>query len=385
MGQRHYLGSFAVWAVATAALFSCAPEEEKSHPEILAEVNGKIVGLSREEADSVCKDHFCEKNQIYTASFGRRRRPEPPAVEPPAPPKPAPTPTATPTPTPTQGVETLDYSRRVLRMPEAWAITEGSPEVVVAVVDSGVSYNHPDLAGNILSPGYDFYHNRDGAMDDNGHGTHCAGITGALKNGFGVRGISPKVKILPLKFLGSNGSGDTADAVGAIDYAVAHGAKVISNSWGGGGYSALLDQAIQRAVQAGVLVVAAAGNDNNNNDVTPSYPANYANVIAVGSTDSNDNRSSFSSYGRNSVMVMAPGSNIFSTYLNGGYATLSGTSMATPQVSGALALALSLKRDVSASEMKDMLCSTSEPILKSYSRCGRMDVGALVEEVSKAK
>jgi subtilisin family serine protease len=182
-----------------------------------------------------------------------------------------------------------------------------------------------------------------------------------------------------VKFLDSDGAGTTQNAIRAIDYAVANGAHIISNSWGGGGRSDFLEQAIARAVAQGILVTAAAGNEANDNDSFASYPANYDGVISVGSTTDRDVLSDFSNYGARTVMIAAPGSNIYSTYVGGGYKSLSGTSMATPQVSGALALALSLGRGLSADELKERLCDSSKKILLDRVRCGRMDVLTLLQ------
>jgi subtilisin family serine protease len=376
------LASFFVLSV-LAGLAGCANSGEKTFLPVVAKVGAEVKAISAEDAKTVCVSNYCEDNQVYVAHFGRHRH------EDPAPPAPQPvkepsgtSPTVPPYGTPPQPGESLDYSRSILNVQPAWNITEGSPTVVVAVIDSGVDYFHPDLAANIVDPGYDFYHDRVGGYDDNGHGTHCSGIIAAAKNGIGVRGIAPKVKILPVKFLGPDGSGDTADAVKAIDYAVARGAKILSNSWGGGGYSQLLDDAIQRALNAGVIFVAAAGNDGLDTDGSPNYPANYAGVISVGSSDSRDQRSSFSNYGTASVEVFAPGTSIVSTYPGGTYKSLSGTSMATPQVSGALALALSAKPGITAAAATTALCDSAADKLTSVSKCGRMDVGAFIERVS---
>jgi subtilisin family serine protease len=279
-------------------------------------------------------------------------------------------------------------------------MTEGSREIVVAVIDSGVDYNHPDLKNNIWFNaaerygqagvdddangyiddvyGWDFVSNRPNAMDDNNHGTHCAGIIGAERNGVGVVGISPKVRIMPLKFLGSNGSGDLYAALLAIRYATQMGARVISNSWGGGGFSQMMNSAIQEAVSRGVVVVAAAGNSAMNTDSTPTFPAGYPQVISVGSSDASDSLSTFSNYGVQSVLVAAPGSEILSTVPGSRLATFSGTSMAAPQVSGAIALALSLKPSATVAEIRQKLCDTSVGILTSRVKCGRMDVEAFV-------
>ncbi len=242
--------------------------------------------------------------------------------------------------------------------PAAWNTTTGSG-VIVAVVDTGVDYTHEDLAANIWVNsgeiagngidddgngyiddirGWNFCSNTNDPLDDNGHGTHCAGIITAVgNNGVGVTGVNWKAKIMPLKFLDSSGSGYTSDAISAILYADKMGAKVISNSWGGTGLSRSLKEAIDAS---SAVVVCAAGNDAENIDTTPLYPASYnsSNIIAVAATDYKDRLASFSNYGSKSVDIAAPGVKIRSTYSNDRYAYLSGTSMATPFVSGVAAL-----------------------------------------------
>ena len=255
------------------------------------------------------------------------------------------------------------YGMAQIGAPTAWDTSVGSGNFVVAVIDSGVDYNHPDLAANMWhnpneTPGDgidndgngivdDYYGanfvgtNSGNPMDDNGHGTHVAGTIGAIgNNGLGVVGVNWNVKIMALKFLSASGSGSTSDAVEALNYAVAHGVKVSNNSWGGGGYSATLFNAIQAASNAGHIFVAAAGNSNVNIDTTPSYPASYnvANVVAVAATTNTDVRASYSNFGASTVDIAAPGSGIISTTPNNTYSNYSGTSMATPHVAGAIAL-----------------------------------------------
>jgi subtilisin family serine protease len=246
--------------------------------------------------------------------------------------------------------------------PAAWNLTTGSGSVVVAVIDTGVDYTHPDLAANIWTnlgeiadngldddnDGYvDDRHGinaRTGSgnpMDDHGHGTHCAGTIGALgNNGLGVVGVNWTVKIMPLKFLDASGNGLTSDAIECIQYAIVHGARVLSNSWGGGPFSQALQDAISAAESAGILFAAAAGNYQENNDVNPFYPSSYDvdNIISVAATDNRDALASFSNYGFNSVDVAAPGVNIISTKPGNAYQSMSGTSMATPYVAGLAAL-----------------------------------------------
>lgn len=394
--------------IAPFILASCAPErgEKPFLPYVIQEGN-RVRAISEEDAKVLCEASYCEPNQLYSVNFGRKRRKDNPPPQPITEPSPQPTPTPT---TPTkQPAESYDYARNILGLDAAWAVTEGSSNIVVGVIDSGIAYTHPDLRDNIWTNeaekngrpgvdddgngyiddvyGYDFYNDRPNGFDDNGHGTHVAGTIGAPKNSIGVRGVSPRVKLMPLKFLGASGSGDTADAIRAIDYAIAQGVKILSNSWGGGGYSKLLDQAVQRAVSAGIIFVAAAGNGGydgigDDNDVMPNYPSNYPNVLAVGSSDRYDSRSSFSNYGRASVQIFAPGSDIYSTYPGDAYRTMSGTSMATPQVSGALALALSLGR-ASPDQVLQDLCDSSTKRLTRESVCGRMHVGDFIRRVNQ--
>lgn len=259
----------------------------------------------------------------------------------------------------------------------AWNVSRGDSNFVVAVIDTGIDYNHEDLAYNVWrnpNPGekrdvvgYDFVHDDGIPFDDNSHGTHCAGVIGATGgNGIGVSGINQRVSIMALKFLDSSGSGDTAGAIHAIDYAIAHGAKVLSNSWGGGGEedNRGLREAIERAAAQNILFVAAAGNDSSNNDTTASYPATFdtPNMISVASTDSNDRLSSFSNYGARSVHLAAPGSNVYSTVPGGQYRRMSGTSMACPHVAGAAALVWANNPNMTYAQVKARLLSSVDPI-----------------------
>jgi subtilisin family serine protease len=271
--------------------------------------------------------------------------------------------------------------------PEAWEIRTGSLDVIVAVVDTGVDYAHRDLQGNMWTDangcyGHDFYNDDNDPMDDNGHGTHCAGIIAAAgNNGLDVAGVCWNAKIMVVKFLGPDGWGFTIDAIRAIYYAVDNGADVISNSWGGSGCNAL-QETIDYAYSQGVTVVAAAGNDDSN---SPTCPAANNHVIAVAATDSADQKASFSNYG-DWVDIAAPGVDVLSLraentdmYLGQpGYlpwdrfvpyrdphATLyvaSGTSMACPHVAGACALLLSLDETLTSDQIYDILMSTVDPI-----------------------
>jgi subtilisin family serine protease len=207
-------------------------------------------------------------------------------------------------------------------------------------------------------------------MDDNGHGTHCAGIIGAEGgNDFGIAGINWKVEIMPLKFMNSMGQGSTKDAIEAINYVIDRkkagvNVRVISASWGSTRKSRPLSDAIKRANEEGILFVAAAGNSSANSDKSPHYPAGYdlPNVISVAATDRNDQLASFSNYGAKSVHVAAPGRDILSTWLNNDFREASGTSMATPEVAGIAALVLSLEPDLSIPELRERLLKSVDKL-----------------------
>jgi subtilisin family serine protease len=270
--------------------------------------------------------------------------------------------------------------------PQAWDIQQGSQNVVVAVVDTGVDYNHQDLAANIWANtgeiandgidndsngytddvrGYDFINNDNNPWDDNSHGSHVAGTIGAVgNNNIGVVGVSPNVSIMPLKFLSSAGGGTSSAAAKAIDYATQNGAKVINASYRGFVFSQLQRDAIDDANTMGVSFVAAAGNDINNNDTTPVYPSSYAlpNIIAVAATTHHDQLASFSNYGTTSVDLGAPGQSILSTIPGNLYGLKSGTSMAAPHVAGAAALLLAQDPSRTPAQLKDILMNTTDPL-----------------------
>ncbi|MHC4644376.1 MAG: S8 family serine peptidase [Planctomycetota bacterium] len=267
--------------------------------------------------------------------------------------------------------------------PEAWDLETDANEIIVAVIDTGVDYGHPDLSANMWTDangfrGKDFVNDDNSPMDDNFHGTHCAGTIGAVgDNNQGVTGVCWDVQVMALKFLDEYGRGDINDAIASIEYAVQNGAKVLSNSWGGYSYSESLKEAIEAADANGVLFVAAAGNDYASTEVWPHYPSSYDcnNIIAVLSTDRYDELSSFSNYGLISVDVGAPGSDILSTMprnkttamnlygLSTYYDELSGTSMATPHVAGACALVWSEYPTLTHLEVKEIILETIDVTL----------------------
>jgi thermitase len=249
---------------------------------------------------------------------------------------------------------------------KAWDITRGSHNIRIAIIDTGIDYTHPDLKGNVDSEhGYNFANNTKDAMDDNGHGTHCAGTIGAIHdNKVGVAGVMADVTMIPVKFLDAGGSGTLEAAVKSIDYATSLNVDLMSNSWGGGGRSEALYDAIKRASDKGIIFTAAAGNSSSNNDATPSYPASYdvPNVVSVAALTAQNDLAYFSSFGRNTVHIAAPGHNILSTLKGGGYEIMSGTSMATPHVSGVLGLLLAKEGRMPHEQMRERLTMTGTPV-----------------------
>ncbi len=283
--------------------------------------------------------------------------------------------------TPNDTYTGYQWALNAIGLPSAWNYTTGGSRVLVAVIDTGVDSNDTDLAGNVV-PGYNFVNNTTNTLDDNGHGTHVSGIIGAKgNNGTGVAGVDWNVEIMPLKFLGSDGQGYLSDAVKAVNFAVAAGAKIINNSWGGGGFDAAMDAAIQNAQNHGVIFVAAAGNDSSNNDTTPEYPASYShgNVVSVAATDQSNNLASFSDYGQ-SVTIAAPGVSVLSTTPNNTYTYYSGTSMATPFVTGALALVWSIHPEWSYSQVIADVLNSADRVasLNGKVQTGLLDVGKAV-------
>jgi len=324
---------------------------------------------------------------------------------------------------------------------DAWKVSMGSPDMIVAVIDTGVDYTHQDLVPNLWRNqkeipnngidddnngyiddviGWDFVSNDNKPYDlaveplqlltggNPGHGTHCAGNVAARgDNGIGISGVAPNVKIMPLRFISDKGQGTTADAIKAIRYAVDNGAKVLSNSWGSegedpadGAANQALRDAIQYAMDKGVLFIAAAGNGHqgvgysNDTDPQPSYPATYTheNIISVAAIDVNDNFGSFSNWGVKTVHIAAPGVKVFSTTVGSEYsdvvidkygfhATWDGTSMATPHVAGAAALYWSAHPEKTWRDVKTAILGSAKKISAAQGKLvteGKLDVNALM-------
>ncbi|MEO8036567.1 MAG: S8 family serine peptidase, partial [Acidobacteriota bacterium] len=291
--------------------------------------------------------------------------------------------------------------RTILGAEQAWDVTTGSSSIVIGVVDTGINYMHPDLAGNVWSNpggkgnplcaagthGYNALANTCDPADDNYHGTHVSGTIGAVgNNNAGVVGVNWTTSIMALKFLDSYGYGSIAGAIAAIDFAVQAkidgvNVRVLSNSWGGGAFSkALLDE-INKAAENDILFVASAGNDHADTDLYPQYPSGYtaSNVISVAATDSLDGLASFSNFGLKSVHLGAPGVSILSTYGNS-YGTLSGTSMAAPQVAGAAALLLAQSPTLTTAQVKTAILSNTEAVPSLNGKTvtgGRLSLGRM--------
>ena len=284
---------------------------------------------------------------------------------------------------------------------KAWDITTDASNVTVAIIDTGIDLNHPDLIDNAWTNqaeangkpgvdddnngyiddihGYNFVANNGDATDDNGHGTHCAGTIGARgDNGIGSAGVAWKVKLMAIKFLDKNGTGNLANAIKAIDYARINHANILSNSWGGPGASDILKKAVEDTRDAKQLFVVAAGNSGEDNDTTQVQPAGFPvdNIVAVSAVDNRGNMAEFSNYGKTSVQLVAPGVNVFSTGLKNDYTTLSGTSMSAPYVAGVAALVWAQNPNMSYFDVKQRMIDTSRPIAAAG---GKVISGGIVD------
>jgi subtilisin family serine protease len=307
--------------------------------------------------------------------------------------------------TPDDPLLPYEWGLTAIRAPEAWDVTTGSPQVTVAVVDTGIDASHPDLSPNLWTNpgesgagretngldddgdgriddvhGWDFVDRDAQPQDGNGHGTHVSGTIAARgDNGTGVAGVTWSTTIMPLRVLGNDGSGYVSDVVTAYAYAARSGARVVNASLGGDSYSRAEHDAI--AAAPNTLFVVAAGNDGADDDATPEYPCDYelANVVCVAASDRADALSSFSNYGATNVDLAAPGVDIASTWPGGRYVLLDGTSMATPHVSGAAALLLAHDGGLTVEGLRAVLLSSAHPVPALAGRVatgGRLDAAA---------
>ena len=282
------------------------------------------------------------------------------------------------TATPTDPRWSQQWDMIKIAAPKAWNIQTDASNVVVAIIDTGIDFTHPDLKDNLWansdgSHGFDCIRGRcsKGGSDVYGHGTHVAGTIGAVaNNGTGIAGLNWKVQLMSLRFLDANGGGSISDALLAFDQVTALkqqgvNVRLTSNSWGGGGFSQSLKDAMARAEAAGILHVCAAGNSNQNADASPMYPGAYPNqgIVSVLASDQSDAGAWFTNYGLASVDIAAPGVNTLSTVPSGtcklcdssGYKLLSGTSMATPHVTGVLAALFQLNPVLTPNEARDLV------------------------------
>jgi thermitase len=277
------------------------------------------------------------------------------------------------------------YSRYQWNLPMietevGWNVGKGSEKVIVAVVDTGVDLNHPDLQGRLLS-GYNVVNPNSPPMDDVGHGTHVSGVISALvNNGQGVAGMTWYNPILPVKVLDENGAGNTYNVAQGIIWAADHGAKVINMSLGNYAEANFLHDAIRYAYNKDIVLIAASGNDNTEE---PGYPAAYPEVFAVAASDSSKKKATFSNFG-DYIDVTAPGVNIASTYPHNQYAALSGTSMASPHVTALAALIRSTNPKLKNTEVMDIMRSTAEDLgakgKDKYYGYGQIDVNTALEK-----
>ncbi|MEM6468080.1 MAG: S8 family peptidase [Planctomycetota bacterium] len=373
------------------AAFSVSISNFRSNVDLfITDARGSLIGYSMNRGTQV--DSFeatLESGQYYVWSFARSWRSTSYQMDLSAQlvPEPLPEPVDEPS-VPRDEIDRLpdvpyfggsnEWGLNAIGAPEAWAAGFTGDGITVAVIDTGVDLDHPDLAANIFVNagevagngidddgngfvddvnGYDFANNDPDPNDVHGHGTHVAGTIAALDNGFGAIGVAPDATLLPIKVLGDNGSGSSFDVAAGIRYAADMGADIINLSLGGG-YSSTIESAISYARSVGSFVVAAAGNEFAS---VPGYPAqfsrSYDNVLSVGAHDSRGNIAAFSNAVGSSgaVQVDAPGVGVFSTYVGGGYASMSGTSMAAPHVAGLAALTLAADPTLTSAELREFL------------------------------
>lgn len=283
--------------------------------------------------------------------------PDPSPTPDPSPsPTPSPSPDPSPSPSPSPSTQPIPWGVDRIDAELAWSTTTADT-IKVAIIDTGIDLDHPDLAANVKG-GINTIYSWRTADDDNGHGSHVAGITAAVNNSIGVVGVGPQIDLYAVKVLNKNGSGYVSDIIEGIQWSMASGINVINMSLGTSSDIQSFHDAIIAAKNSGITIVAAAGNSGPG-DNTVIYPAKYPEAIAVSATNSTDGQPSWSSRGPQ-VDLAAPGASIYSTYKGGGYATLSGTSMATPHVAGAAALVLSTHSGFTPDQVQAKLQSTAD-------------------------
>jgi thermitase len=266
--------------------------------------------------------------------------------------------------------------------PSAWDSGTGSRSVTVAIADTGIQPDHPDLAANVVAGGQDFVAGDGDPRDEHGHGTHVAGIVGAAGNDHvGVAGVNWAVGLLPVRVLNASGQGSTFTIAEGFRYAAAR-ARIVNASLGGGANDPTLEQAIADSPET--MFVVAAGNAGSNNDVVPTYPCAYPepNVVCVAATDPTDHLAWFSNMGATTVDLAAPGSSILSTWNDGAYHTISGTSMATPFVAGAAALVWSRNPGLTVAQVKATLLGSVDPLGLPILSGGRLNLARAVGAVA---
>ncbi|MUG73814.1 S8 family serine peptidase [Paenibacillus validus] len=257
----------------------------------------------------------------------------------------------------------IPWGIRHIRAPEVWSKSRGD-QIRIAVIDTGADYSHPDLR-HCLSRGINVLSHQPYPIDDNGHGTHIAGTIAAYTNQRGIVGVAPQALIHPVKAFDNQGGAFVSDIVKGIDWCVANGMDIINMSFGMRTYSKALEAAVLSAYRAGIIVIASSGNEGKRAEID--YPARFPQVIAVGATTRRGRIASFSNDGKQ-IDIYAPGENIYSTWLQGKYRELSGTSMATSHVTGVVALMLSLKPDLKPLRIRMLLRKNARLILKPGKR-----------------
>lgn len=283
----------------------------------------------------------------------------------------------------------IPWGIQKIRTTEVWPNGNKGTGIKVCIIDTGIDYDHEDLAGNYKG-GYNFINNSNNPKDDHGHGTHVSGTIAALDNNVGVIGVAPESHIYAIKVLDANGSGSYSNIIAGIQWAIDNKMQIISMSLGGTGYSKTLEDICDKAYKEGLLIIAAAGNRGSDGD-TITYPAKFDSVIAVGATDSNDERASFSSVGPD-LELSAPGVKVLSTVPKGsckmcdpsGYREANGTSMACPHTSGTAALIIKAYPELRIVDVRKVLQETTVDLGNQgrdiYYGYGRIDAKAAVDK-----